>query len=91
MKEQYPYIIGWCKHCDQGWLEIDKKVLTNDLLIRCEECEVRFPTPEDALENKNGYIDFDEQITDATLEEIKEKGWFPYLRKEPFNGYLFEG
>ncbi|UPM54803.1 hypothetical protein [Gottfriedia acidiceleris] len=41
----YKNKVAWCPICDQGWVEIVKDVVTNDLFVYCNECESEWNQP----------------------------------------------
>ena len=76
--ETFDFKIGWCRICNQGWLEIVKDKETQKLFICCTECESEWDSPEItndvklSTHNKYGMIEM------PTYDEIKVYGWEKY-------------
>jgi len=79
MNNEYKYIIGSCKICKQGCLEIVKEQETDKLFIYCDECEAEWETPEEAIQNKNGSRFKHRKVIEATHDEINTINWEEYL------------
>ena len=82
------YKVDWCKHCNQGWIIIQKDGVTGELFLYCTEIENEWDSFNHYKEN-NGSTHFTHQnYTNPTYLEIKSRGWDKYLLKfgkdEPF-------
>lgn len=64
------YRIGFCKICRQGVLEILKEPSTGKLYIHCEECELLWTNPTDALTAGPRFRDFELNLEDPEPEDI---------------------
>ncbi|MCL2382992.1 MAG: hypothetical protein FWC79_02245 [Oscillospiraceae bacterium] len=72
--------------CCNGSLEFRVEKNTNKLFIQCNDCEVQYNSPEEAIDINN----IDKEIErykgygksrPATLEEISDAGWNEYIEK----------
>lgn len=72
-------VVGNCKVCGQGILEIVKELDTDKLYVRCDECEAEWDNPADALSNKNGNRNRYGNFEKASYEQVQEKEWLSYL------------
>lgn len=79
MNNEYKYKIGACKVCKQDCLEIVKEQETDKLFIYCDECEVEWKTPEEAIQNKNGSRFKYGKVIEPTYDEINAINWEKYL------------
>ena len=68
-----------CPLCRQGMQEILKELSSGTLYICCDECDLEWPNPEDALADIHRSRDKYGRSVDATPEEIKAAGWNKYL------------
>ena len=48
----YPYKVGWCKACDQGWLLIMKEIAAAKFWIICGECDNLYENPKAMIDGK---------------------------------------
>ena len=74
--------IGECPICrGRGRLEILYDFKNNMCCIMCDECCAEWNTPEDALNNVNGFRKTykEAEARNATREEIEEAGWAGYV------------
>ena len=78
----YAYHVGECPVCKSfGLMEVHYSFKNSQCTIACEECLLEFDTLSDYLESKNGYRKSYKKAEArlATLEEIKDSEWYPYL------------
>ena len=69
------YHVGSCLICQQGLLEILKDAQTGKIYICCDECEVEWENPSDALKCQNGTRGRYGKIAPLRLEEILQQKW----------------
>jgi len=55
----YQFKVGWCPLCNQGWGEIIKNQMTEQLLLYCNECDTHWK-------------DFDEYKKDDILAYLRQ-------------------
>ena len=78
-----PINIGSCPICrEYGKLEVVINVNTHACSIMCDECFAEWKTPEDAVNNVNGFREFNSstRVRTATAEEVIEQGWEVYIK-----------
>lgn len=81
MNSPYPYKVGWCPLCDQGWQEIVKDKKKKTLLVMCSECESEWSSPTH-LDMEHIFHDFNRSIQKPSLEDIESSGWKQYILTE---------
>ena len=77
------YYVGECPICkNYGRMEVLFNFSSNKCSIMCDECTLEFDDLYDFLKNQNGYRKTYEkaEARTATLDEIKNSEWFPYLK-----------
>ena len=74
------FYVGQCLVCQQGMLEIVKDKATGKIIVICDECEVEWDNPNDALSKTNGTRDKYGIVTEVTLNEIQKLDWDRYLK-----------
>jgi hypothetical protein len=80
------YYVGECPVCKgYGRMEVIFNYANEDCSIMCDDCSLEFSSVVDYLKNKNGYRLYYEEneaaaARTATLEEIKDSEWYPYLK-----------
>ena len=67
--------IGSCGYCHQGLLEIVMEEKTGHIFICCDECDVEWDDPEDALEMENATRFKYGKIIYPTEEQARELNW----------------
>jgi hypothetical protein len=75
------YKVAWCPICKQGWVEIVKDVVTNELFVMCDECENEWNHPSDVKSFKARTEINDNRVTIPTDEEIQSVNWENYIIK----------
>lgn len=87
----FEYKVAWHSHslCNQGWVEIVKNKLTEELFFCCSECDAHWRTfeeiedgqiaPEDYVEFIDYKGDLRDIIIKPTRQEIANKGWEHYI------------
>ena len=73
-----PIYIGNCPTCHEyGMLEVVVNIKTHFCSVMCDECCAEWKTPEDAVNNMNGFREFNSttRVRTATMEEIIGQGW----------------
>ncbi|WP_409368471.1 hypothetical protein [Lysinibacillus sp. 38-6] len=93
----YEFKVGWCPFCDQGWVEIVKNQMTEELLLYCNECNTNWKTYDDfkkddipayfrQYEEVEFEVDceaeFSFNIIKPTYQEIINIGWDKYIFKD---------
>ena len=78
----YPNKVGWCRFCNQGWLEILKEIATGRLSIVCSECDAEYDTPEDMISGRYSSPYKGGRRADPDIEEIKAIGWDSYILRD---------
>jgi len=75
-----PYI-GICKVCNYGMLEILYNFKIGKCSIMCDECLAEWNSPEEALDNINGFRKSypKAEARRATLEEVANAKWEKYV------------
>jgi hypothetical protein len=72
------YSIGSCPHCRQGDVIIVKDTRTGNYFLICDECDLVWKNPVDALDY-NLSLNFDRELEHlswtVTEEELDESGW----------------
>ncbi|WDU78851.1 hypothetical protein [Lysinibacillus sp. G01H] len=58
----YEFKVGWCPFCDQGWVEIVKNQMTEELLLCCNECDT----------NWNNYDEFKKDDIPSYFRQYEE-------------------
>jgi hypothetical protein len=89
---EYKTKIGWCRFCNQGWLEIWKTGKTGKLNIVCSECETQYDSPREALRKINPRlcsVGIDGFGFLPTVEELAASGWDWYIIGVPCFGVDF--
>lgn len=77
----YKYKVSWCPICSQGWLEIVKDTITDELYILCSECETEWESPI-KITRSNSREGSENIVSEPTLEEITQIKWDKYILKE---------
>jgi len=67
--------IGWCPFCNQGWVDIVKDSVNNELFLLCNECDTTWSSPIDVKLDKPANIEPINKIEIPSLTEIQEIGW----------------
>ena len=75
------YYIGMCMICHQGMLEIVKEKSSGKLFVVCDECEVEWENPDNALKKLNGTRDRFDTAVKVSLSDIQRLHWETYLEK----------
>ncbi|MEJ9280324.1 hypothetical protein [Ureibacillus thermosphaericus] len=82
MSNNYDFKVVWCPICSQGWVEIVKDVATQELYVMCSDCETEWDNPEN-ITTSNARIELSEnQVTNPTIEEIRNINWEKYIINE---------
>lgn len=79
-KPDIKYMIGVCKICHQGYLQIVKDIETNQLYVYCDDCEAEWSNPEDAILCHNGSREKYGLISYPNYDEICNIGWEKYIK-----------
>lgn len=74
------YKIASCPICKQGYLEIVKELKTGKIFICCDECEIEWETPEEAIEGKNGSRFKYGKVIEPTMNEIYTLSWEKFIQ-----------
>lgn len=78
--DTYEFKIGWCKICNQGWLEIVKDKADQKLFICCSECESEWDSPEKTNDTKLSTQNKYGMVETPTINEIEAYGWMKYIK-----------
>jgi len=79
---KYFYKVSWCPICSQGWVEIVKDTVTNELSLICSECENEWDNPIGISDNNAKEEISDNFVTEPTMEEVKKKNWDKYMLRK---------
>lgn len=74
------YKIASCPICKQGYLEIVKEEKTGKIFICCDECEIEWETPEEAIGGRNGTRFKFGKVIEPTMNEISILNWQKYIQ-----------
>ncbi|MGE7978349.1 hypothetical protein [Psychrobacillus sp. NPDC093200] len=78
----YENKVAWCPICSQGWLEIVKDTITDELFILCSECENEWDNPVEITISTAREEVSENIVSEPTLEEISQINWNKYILKE---------
>ena len=68
---------GECPICRQGQLIAVESVLSEDLLLICDDCESQWKSPT-AAKSFNNALRSDERVKEASDEKVSAAGWAEY-------------
>lgn len=71
-----------CPDCGQGLVLIMKDLLTNKLILICDDCETIWRDPE-LFYNGDGRLPFDEKVElteNVSVDEITAEGWEKFVK-----------
>ncbi|MGE7978342.1 hypothetical protein [Psychrobacillus sp. NPDC093200] len=78
----YENKVAWCPICSQGWIEIVKDTITDELFVLCSECENEWDSPlEITVSNAREEVS-ENLVSEPTKEEIIQIKWDKYILEE---------
>lgn len=69
------YRVAWCPICGQGWVEIVKDKLTDELFVCCTECESEWVSPDAVKSVKLSTQGKYGETVEPGFDEIIRAGW----------------
>jgi len=73
------YHVAWCPFCNQGWVDIIKDALSDELLLMCNECDTLWGQPIDVKLSNPLIRETEIKVVEPSLVEITEMGWDRFL------------
>lgn len=68
--DNYKHKVDWCETCDQGWIEIKRNSVSDNIHFRCSECLIEYEKYEDINTDRVLKMEEDWHVLDLSVEEI---------------------